>query len=153
MIRSLLLALALCLPLAAAAQPTAPATVPPLPPIPALQALDLSTTQKAQLLGILMDAAARQQAVTVEQRALLAEAEAELSTGTADLAALAAQQEAITDQRIAAVRATRDSLLVFYATLDDGQQAEVQQFLAKVLARIDAARSLLSTLRPWLGEP
>ena len=118
-----------------------------------LQSLDLSAAQKQQLMGIAMAAKARQQSIVADQQALLEVAETELSAGSADLIELTAQQQAITDRRIAAARTTRDDLLAFYAGLNTNQQTQVQTWLATALARIDAARTLAAMFEPLANLP
>lgn len=145
MIRTALLLLALCLPLGAQAQ-----TLPPVAQqvLAELQSLGLSPGQKQQLIAIALDARSRQQALRAEQQALGDAAYDELAAGSADLVELAAQQQALTDQRIAAARTTRDALLVFYAGLSPSQQTQVQAWLAGAIDRLDALRALADTFAP-----
>ena len=118
-----------------------------------LQQLNLSPLQKQQLLSIVLDARSRQLAISADQQALFDQAQPALQTGQADRLELSARQQAITDQRIAAARMTRDELLAFYLRLTPAQQGEVQGWLATLITRIDALRTLAAIFQPWLALP
>jgi hypothetical protein len=142
MTRIALLLLVFCLPFAAQAQPLPPVAQQLLAEV---QTLGLTPLQKQQLMAIAIDARSRQQALRAEQQALGDAAYTELAAGSADLIALAAQQQALTDRRIAAARVTRDALLDFYAGLGAAQQVQVQGWLAGAIERLDALRALAGT--------
>lgn len=148
MLRIALILFTLLLPMAGQAQTPSP---PAQHLQAAMQSLGLTPLQKQQLVQIALDARARHQALRAEQQALADAVQDELAAGTADLPALAAQQEALTDRRIAAARESRDALLAFYSTLSAGQQAQVQSWLATALDRLDALRALADTFSPNVG--
>ncbi|MBD8527841.1 Spy/CpxP family protein refolding chaperone [Pseudomarimonas arenosa] len=150
MLRFILLALLFSLPLSASAQASPLADRPIAARAMAeLQQLNLSAVQKQQLVAIALDARNRQQAISVDQQALLDTAQPALESGQADLIALTVQQQAITDRRIDAARATRDQLLAFYTDLDPTQRQQVQAWMANAITRIDALRALSETFQPW----
>lgn len=124
----------------------------PLPPaaLAELGKLQLSPAQKIELLQMLTRARALQMQIRADQDALLARAAGELATPQPDLVRLAAEQEAITDARLGAVRQLRDELLQFYARLDATQQAEVHAWLLRQIGRIEQAKGAFATLREVL---
>lgn len=147
-------ALALCL----AATPADAQFGPPGLPLPAaalaeLGQLQLSPTQRIELLQILTRARALQLQLRADQEALLGRAASELAAPAPDLLRLAAEQEALTDSRLAAVRQLRDDLLGFHGQLDARQQAEVHDWLLRQIARIERARGAFESLREFLVNP
>ena len=145
MLRIVLLSLALLLPVSAQSQVATPLGQQLLS---SLQNLGLSSLQKQQLMRIAMDARLRQQVLRGEQQALMDSAQDALAAGSADLIALAAEQEALTNRRIAAARTTRDALLAFYIGLGPAQQIQIQAWLAQTLDRLDALHALANSVLP-----
>ncbi len=126
----------------------------PVPPaaLAELAQLQLSPAQRMELLQIMIRARALQTQVRADQEALLADATLELGAESPDLRALAEAQEAITDQRIAALRALRDELLDFYDGLSPAQQAEVHAWLLRQIGRIEQTKNAFALLRDVLAN-
>lgn len=130
---------------------------PPGLPVPAtalaeLAHLQLSPAQRMELLQIMIRARALQTQIRADQEALLADATVELGGESPDLRALAVAQEAITDQRIAALRALRDELLDFYEGLSPTQQTEVHNWLLRQIGRIEQTKNAIALLRDLLAN-
>lgn len=151
---ALAVALACMFPLSGAHAQFLPPASLPLPPeaLSELQKLQLTPSQRLHLLQLAARARAEAQRLRADQESMLAQAAAALEQQNADLHALAAQQQAITDARIAGLRQLRDELLSFYDSLDRSQQADVQRWLLVQLERIDRARAAFATLRSWFAE-
>lgn len=114
--------------------------------------LQLSPAQRMELMQIMIRARALRTQVRADQEALLAEATLELGGESPDLRALAVAQEAITDQRIAALRALRDELLDFYEGLSPTQQTEVHAWLLRQIGRIEQTKNAIALLRDLLAN-
>lgn len=146
-------ALALCLGSTPAHAQLGPSGLPlPSASLAELADIQLTPAQRGELLLILTRARAAQLQLRADQEAMLARAEQELSGEAPNLMQLAAEQEALTDARLASIRQLRDELLAFYAQLTPAQQAQVHSWLVRQIGRIERAKSAFATLRELLAD-
>jgi len=156
MLRPFALSAALAMSLAitpAQAQMTPGAGLPvPAAALAELAQISLSPVQRMELMQILVRARGTQVALRAEQDALLLRAAEELGQPAPDLQQLAAEQETLTDARLASIRQLRDELLAFHDTLQPAQQAEVHAWLLKQIGRIERVRDAFQTLQEFIGH-
>ena len=155
MLRPFALSAALAMSLAITPAQAQMAPLPGLPIPPSawaeLSAIQLTAAQRMELLQILVRARTTQTQLRAEQDALLLRAADELAGENPDLQQLAAEQEALTDARLASIRQLRDELLAFYETLSAEQQTAVHTWLLKQIGRIEQIKGAFVTLRDFLA--